>query len=34
LKAESVGGTASRTIHFEVDTGAVLLSCNGAKGPI
>jgi chemotaxis protein CheD len=34
LKAENVGGTASRTIHFEVDTGAVLLSCNGSKGPL
>jgi len=34
LKAEDVGGTASRTIHFEVQTGVVLLSCNGAKGPL
>jgi len=34
LKAESVGGTASRTIHFEVESGVVLLSCNGTKGPL
>ena len=34
LKAENVGGTASRTIHFEVDTGLVLLSCSGSKGPL
>jgi chemotaxis protein CheD len=34
LKAENVGGTASRTIHFEVVSGVVMLSCNGAKGPL
>jgi chemotaxis protein CheD len=34
LKAESVGGTASRTIHFEMATGEVLLSCNGTKCPL
>jgi chemotaxis protein CheD len=34
LKAQNVGGTASRTIHFEVETGMVLLSCNGTRGPL
>jgi chemotaxis protein CheD len=34
LKAENVGGTASRTIHFEVESGTVWLSSNGSKGPL
>jgi chemotaxis protein CheD len=34
LKAENVGGTTSRTVHFEVATGVVLLSCNGSKIPL
>ena len=31
LEAEDVGGSASRTIHFEVSTGQVLLSSSGIK---
>jgi chemotaxis protein CheD len=34
LKAENVGGTASRTIHFEVESGTVWLSCKGTKEPL
>ena len=31
LEAEDVGGSASRTIHFEVSTGQILLRSNGTK---
>jgi chemotaxis protein CheD len=34
LEAEDVGGPASRTIHFEVASGRVLLSSNGTKRPL
>jgi chemotaxis protein CheD len=34
LEAEDVGGPASRTIHFEVSNGRVLLSSNGTKRPL
>lgn len=34
LEAEDVGGPVSRTIHFEVSTGQVLLSSNGTKRPL
>ncbi|MGB5987414.1 MAG: chemotaxis protein CheD [Desulfobacterales bacterium] len=31
LKAQDVGGTASRTVHFEMDGGRTLISSNGLK---
>ena len=31
LEAEDVGGSISRTLHFDVSTGQVLLSSNGTK---
>lgn len=31
LEAEDVGGTASRTIHFDVSTGQMLISIGGLK---
>jgi chemotaxis protein CheD len=31
LSAEDIGGTGSRTIHFEVATGLAMLSSNGAR---
>lgn len=31
LNTEDVGGTASRTIHFEIDTGQAVISSNGQK---
>jgi chemotaxis protein CheD len=31
LEAEDVGGSVSRTLHFDVSTGQVLLSSNGTK---
>jgi chemotaxis protein CheD len=34
LEAEDVGGSASRTIHFDVSTGQVVISSNGTKKPI
>jgi len=34
LEAEDVGGSVSRTIHFEVSNGQVLLSSNGTKRPL
>jgi chemotaxis protein CheD len=34
LEAEDVGGSASRTIHFDVATGQVVLSSNGTKKPL
>jgi chemotaxis protein CheD len=34
LESEDVGGTASRTIHFELANGAVLLSSGGTKRPL
>jgi len=34
LEAEDVGGSVSRTIHFEVSSGQVLLSSNGTKRPL
>jgi chemotaxis protein CheD len=34
LEAEDVGGPASRTIHFEVASGRVLLSSHGTKRPL
>jgi chemotaxis protein CheD len=34
LDAEDVGGSVSRTIHFEVSSGQVLLSRNGTKWPL
>jgi chemotaxis protein CheD len=34
LEAEEVGGSASRTIHFEVSSGQVLLSSNGTRRPL
>jgi len=34
LEAEDVGGSMSRTIHFEVANGEVLLSSNGTKRPL
>jgi len=34
LQAEDVGGSASRTVHFEVSTGQVFLSSKGARRPL
>jgi chemotaxis protein CheD len=34
LEAEDVGGTVSRTIHFDVSTGQVVLSSGGVKQPL
>ncbi len=34
LASEDVGGTSSRTIHFEVATGQVVLSSNGTRRPL
>jgi chemotaxis protein CheD len=34
LEAEDVGGSASRTIHFDVSIGQVLVSCNGTRRPL
>jgi len=34
LEAEDVGGTISRTIHFDVSNGQVVLSSNGTKRPL
>jgi chemotaxis protein CheD len=34
LEAEDVGGSASRTIHFDVSRGRVLLSTNGTCRPL
>ena len=34
LEAEDVGGSVSRTIHFEASNGQVLLSSNGTKRPL
>jgi chemotaxis protein CheD len=34
LEAEDVGGSASRTIHFDVSSGQVLLSSNGGRRPL
>jgi chemotaxis protein CheD len=34
LESEDVGGTASRTIHFELSTGQVVISSNGQKKPL
>jgi chemotaxis protein CheD len=31
LNTEDVGGTVSRTIHFEIDTGQTVISSNGQK---
>jgi chemotaxis protein CheD len=34
LESEDVGGMASRTIHFDVSSGQVVLSSNGTKQPL
>ena len=34
LEAEDVGGMASRTLHFDVSSGQVVLSSNGTKQPL
>jgi len=34
LEAEDVGGMVSRTIHFDVSTGQVVLSSGGVKQPL
>jgi chemotaxis protein CheD len=34
LEAEDVGGSISRTIHFDVSSGQVVLSSNGTKKPL
>lgn len=31
LKTEDIGGTASRTLHFDIDTGETVISSNGQK---
>jgi chemotaxis protein CheD len=31
LEADDVGGTASRTIHFDIDTGQTVIASNGTK---
>ena len=31
LETEDVGGTASRTIHFDIDTGQTVVASNGMK---
>ena len=31
LRAQDVGGTASRTVHFEMDSGRTVVSSNGQK---
>jgi chemotaxis protein CheD len=31
LESEDVGGTASRTVHFDLSTGQVVISSNGSK---
>ncbi|MBW2100632.1 MAG: chemotaxis protein CheD [Deltaproteobacteria bacterium] len=31
LDAEDVGGTASRTVHFDLSTGQIIISSNGVK---
>lgn len=34
VSSEDIGGAASRTIHFDVATGQVLLSSNGSRRPL
>jgi chemotaxis protein CheD len=34
LEAEDVGGSSSRTIHFDLATGQIVLSSNGTKKPL
>jgi chemotaxis protein CheD len=34
LKAEDIGGTKSRTVHFELSTGKTIISSNGTKEEI
>jgi len=34
LETEDVGGTASRTVHFEISTGQTIISSNGTKRPL
>lgn len=34
LESEDVGGTASRTVHFDLANGAVVISSNGSKKPL
>jgi chemotaxis protein CheD len=31
LEAEDIGGSASRTMHFEIANGQITVSCNGSK---
>ena len=31
LETEDTGGTATRTVHFTVDTGQTIISCNGQE---
>ncbi|MDM8522775.1 chemotaxis protein CheD [Desulfococcaceae bacterium HSG8] len=31
LEAEDIGGTASRTVHFDISTGEVIISSGGVK---
>jgi chemotaxis protein CheD len=31
LKTEDIGGTASRTVHFDIGTGQTVISSNGQK---
>jgi chemotaxis protein CheD len=31
LETEDVGGTASRTIHFDIETGQMVVASNGKK---
>lgn len=34
LETEDVGGTASRTVHFDISTGQTIISSNGTKRPL
>jgi chemotaxis protein CheD len=31
LESEDIGGSASRTVHFEISTGQIIISSSGAK---
>jgi chemotaxis protein CheD len=34
LKSEDVGGSSSRTVHFDLSSGQVVISSNGEKRPL
>ena len=34
LGAEDVGGTTSRTVHLEINTGRTIISSNGKEKPL